>query len=47
MTVFLSKIIATYMNVIGSVFTGSRLNGIDTSVRKSETLCGKIILYQI
>lgn len=45
LTVFLSKIITTYVNVIRSVFTGSRLREIDTSIGKSETVCGKINLY--
>lgn len=33
------------MNVIRSVFTGSRLNEIDTRMGKSETMFGKINLY--
>lgn len=45
LTVFLSKITATYMNVIRSVFTGSHLNAIDTSVGKSEIVLGTVNLY--
>lgn len=43
--VFLSKIVATYINILRSVSTGSGLSEIDTGFGKKETSCGKAAVF--